>query len=508
MGSRFWLPQAPSRPTQSRDARRCRGSTAWKITERIATNSSPRASVLKLPVRDRDYLGRLLDRASNRHRRRPPISSFACWLVKRRAGCLVTSLEVRAELHNSEMDVRADWTLELQLQQVEEHAVDQRVKEWIRRAIAHMARGKGGNRLGGVELTGLLAEARQRAADYDEWHVVRLLQDSIDYAEGRILKPVMEEQYRLFQDGIRDEINRDLIAGMLSTPLQFAAKAGRQFLIEHPGATLPELLDHIECLGQDAKFLDAPADRPGRYRIPRGRAERAIWIERVLRDRIDIDDAREEAQRLVMSPKALAALAADADGKILLRAAELQRRAAGLTILRQVVEDRNATEHQLQQAISNDYWIFGGRYVGNEKAYRRLVPGDEYDVPLVRADGVLQIVELKLSMGLNSPLVKRHRGTWVAASAVNDAVSQSVAYLVGLDEHRLRIRQEIGIETRRASATVLIGHPATQPDVPEEAIYETIRTLNTHLSRVEVLTYKELVDNAERSIGGAVGASG
>ena len=92
----------------------------------------------------------------------------------------------------------------------------------------------------------------------------------------------------------------------------------------------------------------------------------------------------------------------------------------------------------------------------------------------------------------------------MAASAVNDAVSQAVAYLVGLDEHRQRIREEIDIETRRASAIVLIGHPATQPDVPEEAIYETIRTLNTHLVRVEVLTYKELVDNAERSIGGPV----
>jgi len=111
-------------------------------------------------------------------------------------------------------------------------------------------------------------------------------------------------------------------------------------------------------------------------------------------------------------------------------------------------------------------------------------------------------------MGLNSPLVKKHRGAWVAASAVNDAVSQAVAYLVGLDEHRSRIREEIGIETRRASAIVLIGHPAAQPDVPEGAIHETIRTLNTHLARVEVLTYKELVDNAERSIGGAATSSG
>jgi hypothetical protein len=97
--------------------------------------------------------------------------------------------------------------------------------------------------------------------------------------------------------------------------------------------------------------------------------------------RIDVEDTQEEAGRLAMSPKDLAALAADADGQTLLRAAELQRRAAGLSFLRRVVEDPDATEHQLQQAIGDHYWIFGGRYVGNEKAYRRLVPGDEYDIP-------------------------------------------------------------------------------------------------------------------------------
>ena len=342
--------------------------------------------------------------------------------------------------------------MQLQLEQVEEHAADQHVKEWIRQALAHMAQGKGGHRRGGVELVALLKEARQRAADYDEWHVVRLLQDSIDYAEGRILQPVLEEQYRLFQDGVRSDLNREFAAGLISTTLRFVAEAGKEYLAEHPSSEWPELLGYIESLGLDAALLEAPADRPGRYRIPRGRAERAIWIERILRDRIDIEDPREEAQRLAMSPKDLAALAADADGQTLLRAFELQRRAAGLAVLRQVVEDSHAREHHLQQAISGQYWIFGGRYVGDEKAYRRLVPGDEYDIPLVRADGALQIVELKLAMGLDKPLVKRHRGAWVAASPVNDAISQAVAYLVGLDEHRPRIREEIGIETRRASA--------------------------------------------------------
>src|SRR5580693_1377466 len=257
------------------------------------------------------------------------------------------------------MDVRADWALELQLEQVEEHAVDRRVKSRVHQAIAHIGSGKGGNRRGGAELVALLVEARQRAADYDEWHVVRLLQDSVDYAQGRILRPVMEEQYRLFQDGLRSETKREFVAAMSSNSLRFAAELGNEYLTEHPGATLPELFRHFESLGQDAAFLVAPEDRPGRYRIPRGRTEHVIWIERVLRDRIDVEDAREEARRLAMSPKDLAALAADADGQTILRAVELQHRAAGLAVLRRVVDDPHATEHQLQKAISGHYWIRG-----------------------------------------------------------------------------------------------------------------------------------------------------
>ncbi|MFD5780378.1 hypothetical protein [Streptomyces sp. NPDC126933] len=45
------------------------------------------------------------------------------------------------------------------------------------------------------------------------------------------------------------------------------------------------------------------------------------------------------------------------------------------------------------------------------------------------------------------------------------------------------------------------GTSRQQPSVPEESISEALRTLNTHVNRVEVLTYKELVDNAEPSLG-------
>lgn len=188
------------------------------------------------------------------------------------------------------------------------------------------------------------------------------------------------------------------------------------------------------------------------------------------------------------------------DGQMVFRAAELQRRAVGLDRLRAVAEDRTATEHDLQAALEGQRWIFGGRFVG-EAARRRLVPGDEIDIPLIRGDGSLHIVELKRAMSLRKPLVKQHRGAWVPAADVHDAVGQEINYLVGLDENRQKIRRELGIETRRASAVVLIGHPAVQPDVPEQDINEALRTFNSHMSRVEVLTYKELIDNAERSLG-------
>jgi hypothetical protein len=74
--------------------------------------------------------------------------------------------------------------------------------------------------------------------------------------------------------------------------------------------------------------------------------------------------------------------------------------------VRSAPRSSTSTRYEADLGISGHYWIFDGRYVGDEMAYRRLVPGDEYDIPLVRADGALQVVELKLAMGLKSPLVK------------------------------------------------------------------------------------------------------
>ncbi|MGC5308744.1 Shedu anti-phage system protein SduA domain-containing protein [Micromonospora zamorensis] len=394
------------------------------------------------------------------------------------------------------MEVRSDWSLELQLQQIERAAERKEVKVALDAVLAHIASG-GRKRRGGHQLLALLSEARAEAATAGEWQVVRLLQDSIDYAEGRILRNEFEERYRLFQDGAdRSKNLRSTAESIVSISCDFVVGQARAYLQGSPGASAEQVLEHVRTLGQDAKFMEAPADRPGRYRIVRGAAERILWLEQVIRrNRIDIEDVSELAR------EAMGMLAADEEGQLIFKAAQLKRRQADLVALRRVVEDRAASELELQRALKGQAWIFGGRFIG-EIAQRRLVPGDEIDIPLIRGDGALHVVELKLSMHLGRPLVKRHRNAWVPTAQVHDAVGQAVNYLVGLDENRERIHREFGIETRRASALVLIGHPALQPEVPEGEINEALRTLNTHVVRVEVLTYKELVDNAERSLGG------
>jgi hypothetical protein len=73
-------------------------------------------------------------------------------------------------------------------------------------------------------------------------------------------------------------------------------------------------------------------------------------------------------------------------------------------------------------------------------------------------------------------------------------------YLRAFDERRLDIFDECGIEVRRAHGTVVIGHPMFDPDPGEEVVNETLRTFASHLSRIDIVTYKQLIDGAERSI--------
>ena len=202
-------------------------------------------------------------------------------------------------------------------------------------------------------------------------------------------------------------------------------------------------------------------------------------------------------------------LAASDEGISVAQAAVLVKRKHLIATLREMVQNPSTTETDVQRVVQDACWIFGGRYVG--VAERHLMPLDQHDILLLGADGTLHIVELK---GPNVPkLVRRHRNHLIVGSDVHEAVSQAMNYIRTFDENgasaSTNYRNEYGhdYDMRRVFATVVIGHPdyVRETDkngsvLTERTISQTIRSYNAHLSRIEVMTYKDLVDTAERAL--------
>ncbi|PPK67952.1 uncharacterized protein DUF4263 [Actinokineospora auranticolor] len=135
-----------------------------------------------------------------------------------------------------------------------------------------------------------------------------------------------------------------------------------------------------------------------------------------------------------------------------------------------------------------------------EAGVRRLSPGNEVDIALVRPDGVLHVVELTRA---NVQTVKLSRDNPVPSAEVHDAVAQVANYLRDFDEQRQLIQEKFGLDARRASATVVVGQPDFDTAFTEQQVNEALRTYVSHLSRIDVMTYKQLIDSARRSLGSA-----
>ncbi len=173
------------------------------------------------------------------------------------------------------------------------------------------------------------------------------------------------------------------------------------------------------------------------------------------------------------------------------------RQRAALDRLRAAVLSPATTEYELQKVLTGEWWLFGGRFLGEHRR-RQFTSLDQLDIPLLRADGSLHIVELKRA---NIPkLIIQHRNHVVPGEDVHLAVGQAMNYLRALDEQAAQIRQDLGVDVRRATASVVLGHPAHCSHGHEEEIAQTLRTYNSHLARVEVISYAELLTGAEAAL--------
>lgn len=128
---------------------------------------------------------------------------------------------------------------------------------------------------------------------------------------------------------------------------------------------------------------------------------------------------------------------------------------------------------------------------------RKLTLLDQFDIPLIRADGALHGVELKKA---HYPRMLVTHETMALGPEVHLAVSRAQNYLAALDRQESVIRDELGLDCRRAFATVVIGHSMYCSHDSRADVSEDLRTFNSHLSRIEVITYEDLLAGAERAL--------
>lgn len=373
---------------------------------------------------------------------------------------------------------------------IHEFATTEELKGYVQDIIDHV----GKNRYrGGKRLLELAEFARREAVEAGDTATVERLDDLVGHATGRILSYDLERKYQMLEDidiSTRER-NINAIELMLPNAYQLALAEVEQYFAEHPDATRTNLVNHLrEMSSLSLKVVESREQ--GHYRILRFETEIQVWLAEIIARRLELP----KTQRRPTHNSDRNLDPSGAEFSLLVEAAHLQLRKKKLDDIRDVIENPYSKEKHIQNAIRGAYWLFGGSYIG-EAIRRRFTAYTEVDIPLLRPDGSLHVVELKRA---NVSIVKRYRSGIITRSCVHEATSQVSNYLRTFDEDRGEILELHGLDTRRATGTVVIGHPAFEPEFTEDAISETLRTYNGERSRISVITYKELLDNAARTI--------
>ncbi|WTO36087.1 DUF4263 domain-containing protein [Streptomyces achromogenes] len=333
-----------------------------------------------------------------------------------------------------------------------------------------------------------LEDVAQEASLHGGFALAQRFQRFAAYVGGTLFLEILENYY----DDEARQRSEEHMRRMAAMGADRAVAALDVLCRDNPDATAADARALFRGIARSADYLSL-GDGEGGIRLSTREVRRLQefgHMEIVLRDLPR--PASAEAARMMND------VLADVDAGMLAQLLELKARQAGLAALRSVVEDPDSSESALHACLKNQEWIFAGAYVA-ELARRQYTPETILDIPLLRGDGSLHVVELKRAN--IKDLVIRRSGQLMLGAAVHRAVSQAQNYLRALDENRPSILAEHGLDTRRASATVVIGHPRyVTGDVISQEIAETLRTYNTHQTRIKVITYETLLDSASRML--------
>ncbi|WP_431043449.1 Shedu anti-phage system protein SduA domain-containing protein [Streptomyces sp. P1-3] len=365
-----------------------------------------------------------------------------------------------------------------------EHA---RVRERID-AVLRIMGGFGGTYGKGRPLVDALEDVAQEAVLHGDIELAQRFQRFAAYAGGELFLDILEMYY----DEEARQRSEEHMRRMTAMGADRAVTALDVLCRDKPDATAADARDLFRGIALSAGHLGLGTGEGG-IRLS---TKDMKWLQKYGHMELLLRNLPRPAS--VETARMMSDVLADADAGLLAQLLELKARRAGLVALRAAVENPDSSESALHACLKNQEWIFGGAYVA-ELVRRQYTPDTILDIPLLRGDGSLHVVELKRAN--IKDLVIRRSGHLMLGAPPHHAVSQAQNYLRTMDENRRTILADHGIDTRRASATVVIGHSRyVSGGIAPQEIAETLRTYNTHAARIEVITYETLLESAARML--------
>ena len=157
-----------------------------------------------------------------------------------------------------------------------------------------------------------------------------------------------------------------------------------------------------------------------------------------------------------------------------------------------LIDNENATEQSLQNHLGENPWFFGSEY--SELLDRRTwTRDDSLDFMLRRTvDNFLEIIEIKTPFRESLMRHDNSHDSYYPSARLSTVLGQVMRYIEEVDRARDSILGKDQYDTLKIRARIIIGRDA------DEHQQNALRNLNSHLHRIEVLTFDQLLRIASR----------
>ncbi len=160
--------------------------------------------------------------------------------------------------------------------------------------------------------------------------------------------------------------------------------------------------------------------------------------------------------------------------------------------LAELINDGNSSEPALQDHLGNNSWIFGSEYseLLNRRTWTR---DDNLDFMLRRTvDNFLEIIEIKTPFKESLMLHDKSHDSYYPSAKLSRVLGQVMRYIEEIERDRDSILSKDKFDTLKIRARIIIGRDGEDPQ------QIALRNLNSHLYRIEVITFDQLLRIAAR----------